>query len=92
MNVLTVMSPAPTPTTVRYVYYVAKWGNHQEGYTFDLSTGGFHNRAVYNRMGELFGNAIPIPIDPMTAVSLGLVTPEEINMPEGLRAAFNLLK
>lgn len=30
-------------------------------------------------------------IDPLTAIGLGLVTPEELNFPPGILAAFNLL-
>jgi hypothetical protein len=75
------------------VYFVPKWKQHQTGYLFRIDAGGITRERVYNSMSELVQNGVvAIPIDPMTAIGMGLVTPEEINLPEGLRAAFNLLK
>jgi len=76
------------------VYYTAHWKNHQRGYLFDMSQGGISRTGMYLSLADLYdyGRRLAIPIDPVTAISMGLVTPEEINLPEGLQAAFNLLK
>jgi len=42
--------------------------------------------------GSTTGHEIISFIDPLTAIGLGLVTPEELGYPEGILAAFNLLK
>lgn len=36
-------------------------------------------------------NRILIPVDPLTAISMGMVTPEQLGYPPGILAAFNLL-
>jgi len=76
-----------------YVYFVPVWGQHQTGYLFDLTHGGMKRRGTYSSASELAQNGVvAIPIDPLTAIGMGLVTPEELNLPPGLQAAFNLLK
>jgi hypothetical protein len=78
---------------LKAVYFVPVWKNHHRGYIFTMDTGGINRHGQYSTLGELYGfGRICIPLDPITAIGLGLVTPEEINMPEGLRAAYNLLK
>lgn len=76
-----------------FFYFTPKWGDHQTGFAFDLNSSGWFRVKEYISSQELTNiGSIPIPLDPLTAVGLGIVTPEELNMPEGLRAAFNLLK
>ena len=76
------------------VYFIPKWGDHQRGYVFDLLPSGFYNRRQYNNLSELtqMSNRLAVPMDPLTTIAMGLVTPEELNIPPGLQAAFNLLK
>lgn len=75
------------------LYFVPKWGNHQCGYLFDMGVGGISRVREYFHLGDLYQEArLCIPLDPLTAIAMGLATPEELNIPPGLQAAFNLLK
>lgn len=80
--------------SIGFVYFVPKWKNQQCGFTFLVSPSGFKRKGTYSGLTDLYylNRTIPIPIDPLTAIGLGLVTPQEIGLPEGLQAAFNLLK
>lgn len=81
---------------INFQYYVPRWRDHQRGFTVDLTPSGIIRTGVYSSLTELLGYGsqmkIPIPIDPLTAIGMGVVTPEEIGLPPGLEAAFNLLK
>jgi len=80
---------------VEIIYFVCKWKSHQQGYKFDLTPSGIIRTGQFNSLTELVQFSqmrICIPIDPVTAIAQGLVTPEELGMPPGLEAAYNLLK
>jgi hypothetical protein len=70
-------------------YFVAKWGR-QEGFCWLSNLYGGNRQAWSGMSGTQ--NEINIPLDPLTAIGLGLVTPEELEYPPGILAAFNLLK
>lgn len=75
------------------VYFTPKWKNHQSGFLFELKREGFSKRSEYFSIIEIImSGRLSVPLDPLTAIGLGLVTAEELELPEGLRAAFNLLK
>lgn len=75
------------------LYFVPMWGDHQRGYLFDMGVGGITRLRKYVSLDDLYQDGrLCIPLDPLTAIAMGLVTPEEINIPPGLQAAFNLLK
>lgn len=75
------------------LYFVPKYGDHQRGYLFDFGSGGITRLMEYSNLGALYqAGRLCIPIDPITAIAMGLVTAQELNLPPGLQAAFNLLK
>jgi hypothetical protein len=76
-----------------YAYFTNKWRDNQRGFAFDHGASGWFRIKEFHSCTDLLSVAsILIPLDPLTAIGLGLVTPEELNLPEGLQAAFNLLK
>lgn len=78
-----------SPTTVNLVYYVTKWKLPHTGWEFDSLTNGMGLRRIYSGG---YAQAIYIPVDYLTAISLGLVTPGELGLPQGAQALMEMLK
>lgn len=79
------IAPPPVQITTRFV--VLKWGKDQEGFAF-WYLGRGQTKSLWNGSDN---HILDIPVDPLTAIGLGLVTPEELGYPAGILAAFNLL-
>jgi hypothetical protein len=80
-------TPPPSTVDIYTQYVVLKW-RKMHGYCFaDLVMGS--TKTEYQ--GQYSPGIITIPIDPLTAISLRLVTPEDLEYPPGILAAFNLL-
>ena len=78
---------------VKVKHVVYKWGGYDGGWTFNWSPSGYCNKTLFhgcNVVADMLH--IIVPIDPLTAISLGLVKPEELGYPAGILAAFNMLK
>lgn len=81
-------------------HVVFKYGCGYSGWLFDFMSGGFTNKRVFSGLNDFnsamgYGSVFPpqpIVIDPLTAIGLNLVVPEELGLPPGMLAAFNLLK
>jgi hypothetical protein len=78
------------PLEVRHVVY--KWGNGNGGFFFEESPSGFYGKVPFYGCAPIGMTCILVPIDPLTAIALMLVSPEELGYPEGILAAFNLLR
>jgi hypothetical protein len=80
--------------SVRHVVYKygGYYGGYNGGFFFDQSPSSFFAKTPFSGCAPIGAEDILIPIDPLTAIGLGLVTPEELNYPPGILAAFNLLR
>jgi hypothetical protein len=83
--------PAPSFGLVHIVY---KWGAGNGGFTFECSSSGYYGKQPFNgtNPGIVPYPTVYVPIDPLTAIGLGLVSPDELGYPAGLLAAFNIMK
>lgn len=86
--------PPVMPPTFQYQYFVCKWKKPSEGYLLEWDYTGLRILSPFNGMAYINGNNgdLSIPVDPLTAMSLGAVTPEQLEFPSALVATFNLLK
>lgn len=71
---------------------IYKWGPGVGGFTFYDSPSGWHGKQEFWGVPPAVPNTFNVPMDPLTAISLRLVIPEELNYPAGILAAFNVLK
>lgn len=90
-------APPPPTITLKFKHVVYAWGTGKQEalgryWVFDQTYNGFRNKILYNSGTWADTSIMLIPIDPLTAIGLGLVTPEELGYPAGILAAFNLLK
>lgn len=83
------MNVPPIDIDVYVLYVVFKWKDVNNGFAFrnGLSR---TNREVWGGVSNV--EELIVPLDPITAVSLGLVTPDELGFPVGLIAAFEMLQ
>ena len=83
--------PPQVQLNVRYVIYSWK-GLDGPAYSYDGSPSGFHSKTSHARGYDAMSSTstIYIPIDSLTALTLKLVTPEEIGMPESFQAFLNI--
>lgn len=88
------VQPEPPPPSIQYQYFVNKWKDPSHGYLMEWDYNGLRVVGEFDALAYINGNNgdISIPIDPLTAMSLGAVTPEMLKFPPAVVAAFNLLK
>lgn len=70
-------------------YIVMLW-RQRACYRWDNITG-IACPGTFFLINQLDYNTIHIPIDPLTAIAMGMVTAEQLGYPPGILAAFNLL-
>ncbi len=85
--------PLPPLPGIEVGYVVYKWRNYFNGFLFDISPSGFTNRRQFTPTGINYYGGIVIPMDPITAIHLGLVTAEELGMPNSdfVQAALHII-
>lgn len=69
---------------VKYVVFTSR----SSGIQFELYNDGFHKVGLFSSPNE---NDIVIPLDVHTAIHLGLVKLDELNLSPGVRAAYHML-
>lgn len=82
-------SRIPPNVSIRYAYYVSVW-RKPHGFMWD-NVQGHHAPPIHIHIANWQHDIILIPIDPLTAISMNMVTAEQLEYPPGLLAAFNLL-
>lgn len=60
-----------------------------QGFAFDQSPSGFYSKRPYSGPNM---NQLVIPIDPLTALRLNLVTIDELQISPAMQAFFNMVK
>lgn len=70
---------------VKYVIFTG----HATGIQLDFNGISFTRTGTFRSAGS---DSIVVPVDSLTALRLGLVTVQELNLPPGLEAAYNMLK
>lgn len=106
MRIICNITPPPAPvaqthTEIEYRYFVVRgdghvkffstlWGSDKNAQWEQPGTVAFHS-IVSNGVGGTVPT-IDIPLDLLTAIRLGLVQEHELELPEGVKALFNMIK
>jgi hypothetical protein len=82
---------SPPPLVLRTLYVVKIWGDFDGAYAWE-SVSGIPSSQRVSLFSTVSNNTVIIFVDPISAIAMGKVTAEQLGFPEGLLAAFNLLK
>ena len=79
---------ADIPVALHVTHVVYKWGGYNGGWLFHQSPSSFFGKEPFSGCPPFMPNTIVVPIDPLTAINLGLVTVQELGFPVEIEAAF----